>query len=268
MAQPSCGWTAEMVDAIDLAHRLLALRRDTGVLVVGLTGAVAVGKSTLAATLTELIPKVAGSDVAVAAVSTDGFLRSNAELDAAGLTLRKGFPESYDAAAMEAALREVRRGPTVFPGYSHLTYDHDPALAREIRDQDVLIVEGLGFTRSTPVDVRVYLDADEADLEAWYVRRFLDLCSAGRDDPTSFYHRFAGLDEAGVDSFARGVWAGINLPNLRENIAPLRDTSDLVVRKGPDHLILAINSPRPRKRGGPRSAGEPKLQAGGFSAYP
>ena len=257
-----------MPDAIDLARRLLALRRRGDVLVVGLTGAVAAGKSTLAAALVDLIPRVGGGEVAVASVSTDGFLRSNAELDAAGLTLRKGFPESYDAAAMETALRQVRRGPTVFPGYSHLTYDHDPALAREVRDQDVLIVEGLGFTGSTPVDVRVYLDADEADLEAWYVRRFLDLWSAGRDDPTAFYHRFAALDQAGVDSFARSVWAGINLPNLRENIAPLRETSDLVVRKGPDHHILAINSPRPRKRGGPRPADEPKLPAGGFSAYP
>jgi type I pantothenate kinase len=256
-----------MADASDLARQLLALRRE-GMLVVGLTGAVAAGKSTLAAELVELIPQVQADPIAVASVSTDGFLRPNAELDAAGLTLRKGFPETYDAAAMEAALREVRGGPTVFPGYSHLTYDRDPALALEIRDKDILIVEGLGFTASTPVDVRIYLDAEETDLETWYVRRFLGLWSAGRGDPTSFYHRFARLDEAGVDSFARSVWAGINLLNLRENIAPLRETSDIVVRKGPDHDILAINSPRPRKRGGPRPAGEPKLQAGGFSAYP
>ena len=231
---------------------------------MGLTGAVAAGKSTLAAALTELIIELSGGKIAVTSVSTDGFLRPNAELDSAGLTLRKGFPESYDAWAMEAALRQVRRSPTIFPGYSHLTYDHDPALAREIRDQDILIVEGLGFTASTPLNVQVYLDADEADLEAWFVRRFLDLCRDGRDDPAAFYNRFAHLDEAGVESFARGVWTGINLPNLRENILPLRETSDIVVRKGPNHEFLTINSPRPRKRGGPRPADEPKLQAGGF----
>jgi type I pantothenate kinase len=257
-----------MVGVVDLADRLLALRPSSGVLAVGLTGAVAAGKSTLATALVDLILEGVGGEVAVASVSTDGFLRSNAELDAAGLTLRKGFPETYDAEAMNAALRQVRQGPTVFPGYSHLTYDRDPALAREIRDHGVLIIEGLGFTSATPVDVRIYLDAEEADLETWYVRRFLTLWSAGRDDPTSFYHRFAGLEEAGVDAFARSVWAGINLPNLRENILPLRETSDLVVRKGPNHEILTINSPRPRKRGGPRPADEPKLQAGGFSAYP
>ena len=257
-----------MADVIDLARRLVALRHRKGMLVVGLTGAVAAGKSTLAASLVELIPHVTGGEVAVASVSTDGFLRPNAELDAAGLTLRKGYPETYDRAAMEAALRRARRGAAVFPGYSHLTYDRDPALAREIRKQDILIVEGLGFTESTPVDVRVYLDADEADLEAWYVRRFLELCGAGRGDATSFYHRFANLDLCGAESLARGVWAGINLPNLRENIAPLRETSDIVVRKGPTHRILTINSPCPRKRGGPRPAVEPMPQARGFSAYP
>lgn len=257
-----------MAGPVDLAHRILARRPPQGTLVVGLTGAVAAGKTTLAVSLVELISKITDGKAAVASVSTDGFLRPNADLDLLGLTLRKGFPETYDRSAMDAALHQVRRGAAVFPGYSHLTYDRDPALAREIRDQDVLIVEGLGFTPATPVDVRIYLDADEADLETWYVRRFLALCRAGRDDPSSFYQRFAALDEPGVDAFARSVWAGINLPNLRENIVPLRERSDLVVRKGSDHQILTINSPRPRKRGGPRPAGEPKLPAGGFSAYP
>ena len=35
-------------------------------------------------------------------VCTDGFLRPNAELDAAGLTNRKGFPESYDVDGLRA----------------------------------------------------------------------------------------------------------------------------------------------------------------------
>ena len=257
-----------MAGVTDLARRLLALRSPTGVFVVGVTGAVAAGKSTLAAALVEIIPAIADAGLAVASISTDGFLRPNAELDAAGLTLRKGFPETYDTAAMDAALRQVRSGPTLFPTYSHITYDRDPAGAREIRDQDILIVEGLGFTSTTPLDIRVYLDADEADLEAWYVRRFREFWTAGRADRSSFYHRFASLDEAGADSLARSVWAGINLPNLRQNIAPLRETSDIIVRKGPDHDILTINSPRPRKRGGPRPADEPKPQPGGFNAYP
>jgi type I pantothenate kinase len=250
----------------DLADLVLALRRVKRGLVVALTGSVAAGKTTLAEALTATLRETSG--IAAEVVSTDGFLKASSALDAAGLTLRKGFPETYDHAAMDRSLRAVRRGPTVFPGYSHVTYDADPALARVVRLPDVLIVEGLGFTATTPVDARIYLDAEEADLETWYVRRFIQFWAAGRDDASSFYSRFRTLDREGADRLARTVWAQINLPNLRAHILPLRDSSDIVVRKDLDHTITAINSSRSRKRGGPRPAGEPKPGPGGSSAYP
>jgi type I pantothenate kinase len=224
----------------DLADALLAMRGDRYVFLVGLTGSVAAGKTTLAGALAA---HWEAQGLAVDTVSTDGFLRPNADLDAAGLTARKGFPETYDHAAMSDALWAVRGGLTRFPGYSHVTYDIDPALARDVDAPDVLIVEGLGFSPATPVDALVYLDADEADLEAWYRRRFLDLWSAGRNDPASFYHRFRSFDAWGAAGLAGAVWAQVNLPNLREHIAPLRAASRLVVRKGADHGLESLSSP-------------------------
>jgi type I pantothenate kinase len=207
--------------------------------IIGLTGSVAAGKSTLAVTLAQKIAAWPGSP-RVEVVSTDGFLRPNAELDAAGLTRRKGFPETYDIDAMDLALTAIRQGPVVFPVYSHLTYDVDPTLARKVETPDVLIIEGLGFSASTPLDALVFLDADEANLEIWYVRRFLEFWEAGKSDPQSFYARFAGLDAAGATALAKAVWTTINLPNLRENIAPLRAISSIVVAKGADHAILDV----------------------------
>jgi type I pantothenate kinase len=119
---------------------------------------VAVGKSTFAAGLQAAL---AGSPEAprVELVCTDGFLFDNATLEARGLTLRKGFPESYDAAGLARALAAVRAGPVEFPGYSHVTYDIDPALARRVETPDVLIVEGLGLhaPREAGLDALVYL---------------------------------------------------------------------------------------------------------------
>jgi type I pantothenate kinase len=226
-----------MSDLEAVADALLSLRGGRDVFVVGLTGGVAAGKSTLAAALAE---RLRARGLAVDTVSTDGFLRSNADLDAAGLSTRKGFPESYDVAAMAAALRAVRSGRAAFPVYSHVTYDIDPAVRREIGPVELLIVEGLGLGPAAPVDALVYLDADEADLEAWYRGRFMGLWEAGRDDPASFYHRFRSLDADGAQALARLVWTQVNLRNLRENILPLRPASDLVVRKRADHAIEAL----------------------------
>ncbi len=231
-----------MPGLMDIAAALDRFRAGRAVFVVGLTGAVAVGKSTLAAALRETLAAAPRAMDGVEIVSTDGFLRTNADLEAAGLSLRKGFPESYDAAALVQALKSVRAGPTVFPGYSHRTYDIDPALARTLDRPTALIVEGLGLTRAAPLDALIYLDADEGDIERWFVERMMGLWRAGRDDPASFYARFAHLDEPGLRDFAAAVWARINGPNLQEHILPVRDEADIVVRKGADHSIRDVRA--------------------------
>ena len=217
---------------------ILAARRSCkdGVFVIGVTGGVAAGKSTLAA---DLAARMALWPASVEIVGTDGFLRNNAHLEAAGLTLRKGYPETYDTAALAAGIEAIRRGQAEFPGYSHSLYDVDPALTRRLERPDVLIVEGLGLG-GAPVDVLIYVDAPEADLETWFVTRFMVLWEAGRADAASFYARFAAMTPDQAEVFARQVWQGINLPNIRQNVLPLRDVADIVVEKSPDHAISRI----------------------------
>ena len=223
----------------DLAQRVWRWRQSTPVLVVGVTGGVASGKSSLTEALVETLRRLPGAP-RVERASTDGFLRPNAELEAAGLVNRKGFPETYDAPALAEALERVRQGPTTFPGYSHITYDVDPALARTIDRPDVLIVEGLGLGGATGIDHLIYIDADEADQEAWFVDRFLTFCDVGRRDDASFYARFRGMDDGAAAEFGAMVWRSINRPNLREHIEPLRATADIVVRKRRDHGFESI----------------------------
>jgi len=220
---------------------LRARRRDRPPLVLGVTGAVAAGKSTFAGQLQAAISAWPAAP-AVEVVGTDGFLFDNATLQARGLSMRKGFPESYDMAALGAAMAAARDGAASFPGYSHLTYDVDPALARRIERPDVLIVEGLALHEpaAAGLDALVYLDAEEAHLEAWFCRRFMDLWRAAETDPTSFYARFRRMDAAAARRFAGEVWRSINLPNLREHIVGARDAADIVVRKGPAHEIVAV----------------------------
>ena len=66
------------------------------------------------------------------------------------------------------------------------------------------------------------------------------LCEEARADPESFYRQFSDLDEAAVVALARATWQHVNLPNLREHIAPSQSVADIVVVKGPGHVITDV----------------------------
>jgi len=229
-----------MSDASGIAERIEARRGGAGPYLVGVTGSVASGKSTFAGQLAAALA-AAGADVEIAC--TDGFLMTNTALEAKGILGRKGFPESYDMAALRAALAAVRSGPADFSGYSHVIYDIDPALLRRIGPRDVLIVEGLALHEGAAalgLDALIYLDADEAHLEGWFTERLIGLWRAAEHDPTSFYAQFRHFTEPQARDFAVRVWQAINLPNLREHIVKARDVAELVVSKGEDHRVLGV----------------------------
>lgn len=230
-------------DLTPLVRSLCERRAGKDVYIVGLTGAVAVGKSTLAAALKARIENWPDRP-RVEIACTDGFLMANDELARRDLTARKGFPESYDAQAMRQALIAVRGGPATFPGYSHITYDIDAGVARTIDRPDVLIVEGLGLGSPAwlmPVNCLIYLDAEEAAVEAWFVTRFVALWRAGQTDAASFYARFRDFTEEEARALARRVWEGVNLPNLHAHILPLRAVADIVAHKASDHGLDRID---------------------------
>lgn len=223
--------------------------------IIGVAGSVAVGKSTTARVLRELLSRWEDTPH-VELVTTDGFLLPNEILKERGLLERKGFPESYDRRALIRFVSEVKSGkPEVTaPVYSHLTYDIVPDKKIVVHQPDVLIVEGLNVLqpstatterRSTLAlsdffDFSVYVDARERDIRKWYVNRFLSLRETAFADPNSYFHRFASFtDEEAVD-MATKVWESINYPNLVDNIAPTRGRATLVMRKAPDHTVQQV----------------------------
>lgn len=209
-------------------------------LIVGVTGSVAVGKSTLCAAIAGKLR----STMRVEIVSTDGFLFPNSVLTERGLLTRKGYPESYNMELLSGVLQRVRLGPVIVPGYSHTIYDRASDLDRVIDRPDILIVEGLGLSPTGKqrdagalLDLLIYIDASEEFLEEWFVRRFMAFWREAENNPTSFYTRFRTMTSEAAEAFARQVWTSINLPNLREHIALAKAQADLLISKSSGHRM-------------------------------
>ena len=218
--------------------------------VIGVAGSVAVGKSTTARLLQALLSRWPTTPT-VDLVTTDGFLHPNAELERRGLLARKGFPESYDVRRLLRFLADVKAGADVVdaPVYSHVHYDIVPGQAQSVRRPDIVVVEGLNVLSTSVAaevvvsdffDFTVYVDADESDIEAWYVERFLGLCATVFREPSSYFHRFAELGPDEAVATARGLWSTINAVNLRENILPTRERAHLILEKGADHRVRRV----------------------------
>lgn len=220
--------------------------------VIGIAGSVAVGKSTTARLIRELLAAWPAHP-RVSLVTTDGFLLPNAELERRGLMNRKGFPESYDRRALLRFVMAVKSGKeqVAAPVYSHLTYDIVPDASVVIRRPDIVIVEGLnvlqparmradgtsGLAVSDFFDFSVYVDADDDDVREWYVHRFLALRDTAFRDPRSYFARYAELSREDAVRQAQYVWDTINGPNLSLNIRPTRGRATAILRKGSDHRV-------------------------------
>ncbi len=223
--------------------------------IIGIAGSVAVGKSTTARILHELL-KNWNKNIKVELLNTDGFLHPNAWLNANNLMDKKGFPKSYNRPALLEFLANIKAGNTNVkaPIYSHLSYDIIPNEFVTINQPDILIVEGLNVLQSGVLpkdgqaipyvsdyfDFSIYIDAEEELIGSWYVDRFLSFRQTAFANPNSYFHQYANLTDAQAIKTSADIWKNINRKNLRENIFPTRPRADLILKKGQNHLIEKI----------------------------
>jgi type I pantothenate kinase len=232
-------------DALDelyawLEPGIAASRSAARPCVIAITGSVAVGKSTIAGSVRDALSAFAGTPQ-VDVVSTDGFLFPNRVLAGRGDWMRKGFPETYDRDALLAFLAALKSGTGELrvPLYSH--DDYDVVGEYELTVGNVVVLEGLHLVRlSADIDFAVYVDADERDIEQWFLDRFRWLAASGH----AFYRQFAGLSGEQLEALARDVWTDVNAVNLHEHILPTRPYADAVLEKASDHSVRRTWRPR------------------------
>ncbi len=236
--------------------RFLNLHGQKTPFIIGIAGSVAVGKSTTARILQELLSRWPASPK-VDLITTDGFLLPNEELRRLDIMDRKGFPESFDRRQVLDFLSRIKAGErnVKAPVYSHMVYDRVPGEFRTVDQPDILIFEGINVLQvselppdgnSVPFvsdyfDFSIYIDADEDDIRKWYVDRFLRLRDTAFRQPESFFHRYSQVSKDAARAIALDLWERINLANLHENILPTRKRADLVLHKGENHAVDLVS---------------------------
>lgn len=218
--------------------------------IIGVSGSVAVGKSTTARLLKIMLER-AYPQYKVSQMTTDGFLYPSKILKERNLMDKKGFPETYDMEKLLKFLGEVKTkgGKIKYPLYSHNIYDIIPDRYEETDNPDILIVEGINVLQlphneqiyvSDFFDFSIYIDAEVEDIEEWFLKRFEKLLDLARNDPNSYYYQFTQIPEKSAMDMAKHVWETINYPNLRDYIKPTMNRANLILHKSEDHQIDKI----------------------------
>jgi type I pantothenate kinase len=235
----------------DVTSEFMGERAKGTPFIIGVAGSVAVGKSTVARLLKELLSRWP-STPRVELITTDGFLHPNAELERRNIMHRKGFPESYDRLALLKFVADIKSGVSrvTAPVYSHLSYDIVPGAEVVIESPDVVIVEGLNVLQppamgqevalSDYFDFKIYVDADVENVTEWFLGRFEQLREGAFTNPKSYFHRYAEMPHDKALERANEIWRTINLPNLIENIQPTRSRATLVLQKGSEHAVQSV----------------------------
>lgn len=219
--------------------------------VIAIAGSVAVGKSSVARLLHTMLKQLP-SKPKVDLVTTDGFLYPNKVLIEKNILNKKGFPISYNTKALLQFLKDVKsaKNNLHIPKYSHVEYDILENEYQEINSPNILILEGLNVLQPPSLesslavsdffDFSIYIDADEKDIENWYIERFLKLKESAFQNEKSYFKNYANLSREEAIAKAQSIWHNINLPNLHENIIDTRNRAKLIIHKGTDHKVEKI----------------------------
>ena len=222
--------------------------------IFGITGGVAVGKTTCAKII-QLLLRQRLPDLNIKTINIDGYLLPNKTLEKQGNTDQKGFPKTYQWDKLWLTLQQLKQhqNPVYVPHYSHETYDvtHQEQLETPVH---LVILEGLHLLYPSVInhqqtiallqdiiDFTLYLDTDADVAFDWFINRFLRLRAEAKSKPGSFYWQFATMSTNQAKETAKHYWDSINAVNLQQHIQPCQHRADMIWHLNPQHDINNIS---------------------------
>jgi len=207
----------------DLVRRAAALASGGRRAILGIAGAPAAGKTTLAEQLVQALD-------AVAHVPMDGFHLADVELERLGARDRKGAPDTFDALGYAALLRRLREDEDDIiyaPGFERVIEQPIAGTIPIHRSARLIVSEGNYLLVDDPRWRRVKPLFDEV----WYA----DLDHEERLRRLVDRHMRFGKDESRAVEWATGTDE-----SNAQIILATRDRADLII---PAELIRGIGSP-------------------------
>jgi len=217
------------------------------VVLLGITGGVAAGKSTLGRYvqqfLIENLPKYR-----TVMISTDSFIFSNAYLQSKSLLQRKGFPESFAWQDLKKFIEQIkgrRHSKYKIPLYFHEKKDIVAGCLNIIEQADIYIVEGINllfnyidkdnvFCLRDYLDFSIYLNTNVTIAKQRAVHRFHLACQQTQNQSIPYFDSLKALSSSQLTQYIENLWENINTSILNNYIAPHRDDVDMVVNDLPE----------------------------------
>ncbi|MCY9806368.1 hypothetical protein OXT66_02245 [Lentilactobacillus senioris] len=204
-------------------------------IVIGITGNIASGKTTLAQKIYDLCYQEFPSLICNL-VSTDDFLLDNKKLQRRQLMKYKGFPISYDQTMIDKFVMAINHNRLInIPCYNHVMNDVDKQHLKQIFMPDIIVLEGLMVMQPkfrSMLTMSLFLNTNLDQNFQWYVKRCHDLG----------LNKIYQLNWEDYNKFIRQAWQQINIPNFVENVLPFREQADFQLDISADHQIEQIRS--------------------------